>query len=75
MEIGITLFNFIQLFKIDDTILTCISSKIFQLTETIFRRQIQDEVVKKPKHDFFDPNNREAKAIREACMEVRLIDS
>ena len=41
------------------------------LEKTIFRRQIQDEVVKKPKHDFFDPNNREAKAIREACMEVK----
>ena len=28
-------------------------------------------MAKKPKHSFFDPNNAEASAIREACMEVR----
>ena len=28
-------------------------------------------MAKKPKHSFFDPNNIQAKAIREGCMEVR----
>ena len=34
------------------------------------RRQAHVEMAKKPKHSFFDPNNAEASAIREACMEV-----
>jgi len=38
-----------------------------------YRRDVSDEKVKKPKHDFFDPNNTEAKAIREQCMEAALV--
>lgn len=50
-----------------------VNTRVFNAGD--YRRQIQDEVVKKPKHDFFDPNNREAKAIREACMEAALDDA
>lgn len=38
-----------------------------------YRRGINE--AKKPKHDFFDPNNACAKAIREQCMEAALDDA
>jgi len=50
-----------------------VSTRVFNAGD--YRRQIQDEVAKKPKHSFFDPNNIHAKAIREGCMEAALNDA
>jgi len=50
-----------------------VNTRVFNAGD--YRRQIQDIMVKKPKHSFFDPNNIEAKAIREACMEAALDDA
>jgi len=50
-----------------------VNTRVFNAGD--YRRQIQDIMVKKPKHSFFDPNNVEAKAIREACMEAALDDA
>jgi len=50
-----------------------INTRVFNAGD--YRRQVQDEMVKKPRHSFFDPNNREAKAIREGCMEAALDDA
>jgi hypothetical protein len=35
-----------------------------------YRRQVSE--AQHPKHSFFDVNNSQAKAIREACMEVAI---
>lgn len=50
-----------------------VNTRVFNAGD--YRRQIQDEKAKRPKHSFFDPNNPEAKAIREACMEAALDDA
>jgi signal recognition particle GTPase len=39
-----------------------VNTRVFNAGD--YRRQIQDEIVKRPKHSFFDPNHVEAKAIR-----------
>jgi 6-phosphofructo-2-kinase/fructose-2,6-biphosphatase 2 len=50
-----------------------VSTRVFNAGD--YRRQAHVEMAKKPKHSFFDPNNAEASAIREACMEAALSDA
>ena len=50
-----------------------IKTRVFNAGD--YRRCVNEINVKKPKHDFFDPNNVEAKAIREQCMEAALDDA
>lgn len=48
-----------------------VNTRVFNAGD--YRRTVS--TAKKPKHDFFDPNNTEAKAIREQCMEAALEDA
>lgn len=48
-----------------------VNTRVFNAGD--YRREAT--TAKKPKHDFFDPANTEAKAIRESCMEAALNDA
>ena len=50
-----------------------IKTRVFNAGD--YRRCVNEINLKKPKHDFFDPNNVSAKAIREQCMEAALDDA
>ena len=50
-----------------------VNTRVFNAGD--YRRNINEDQAKKPKHNFFDPNNACAKAIREQCMEDALEDA
>merc|ERR1719330_501707 len=50
-----------------------VNTKVFNAGD--YRRNINEDQAKKPKHNFFDPNNACAKAIREQGMEDALEDA
>lgn len=50
-----------------------VNTRVFNAGD--YRRCVNEVQAKKPKHDFFDPNNTGAKAIREQCMEAALDDA
>ena len=47
-----------------------VNTRVFNAGD--YRRCVNEVQAKKPKDDFFDPNNACAKAIREQCMEVMI---
>ena len=50
-----------------------VNTRVFNAGD--YRRNLSQDQAKKPKHNFFDPNNACAKAIREQCMEDALQDA